>query len=308
VNVIHTASELAPGARRVCAAIGVFDGVHLGHQQVLRQTLADAQAHEGLAVAITFDCHPNSVVAPARTPPMIYPLWKKLRAIESLGVDAALVIRFEREFSRIPGEEFIRHLARDFGGLASVCVGGEFTFGHQRSGNVALLQSLGAELNFTVHGLAAVALNGQVVSSTRIREAVQRADLDAAGQLLGRAYSLCGAVVRGDQLGRRLGVPTANVNATGLVTPPHGVYAAHALVRGKRHPAAVNIGVRPTVASAAPKLQVEAHLLDFEGDLYGEELEIVFAEKLRDERKFPSVEALTAQIHMDIAAARKIFS
>jgi len=307
VNVIHAASELQPGRRKVCAAIGVFDGVHLGHQQVIRQTLADARQHEGLAVAITFDCHPSTVVAPARTPLMIYSLPQKLRAIESLGVDAALVIHFDRDFSRIPGEEFIRHLARDFGGLSSVCVGGEFTFGYQRSGNVALLQTLGKELKFTVHGLSAVALDGQAVSSTRIREAVHRGDLDSAGQLMGRAYSLCGAVVCGDQLGRKLGIPTANVDVAGLAVLPHGVYAAHVAVRGRSHRAAVNIGVRPTVSSAAPRLQVEAHLLDFDGDLYGEELEITFAAKLRDERKFPSVEALTAQIRQDIAATRKMF-
>ncbi|MBI5775369.1 MAG: bifunctional riboflavin kinase/FAD synthetase [Verrucomicrobia bacterium] len=308
MNVIHAASELQPGRRKVCAAIGVFDGVHLGHQQVIRQTLADARQHEGLAVAITFDCHPNTIVAPARTPPMIYSLRQKLRVFKSLGVHTTLVIHFDRAFSQVPGEEFIRNLARDFGGLVSVCVGGEFTFGFQRSGNVALLQTLGKELKFTVHGLAAVALDGQTVSSTRIRDAIQSGNLDAASQMLGRAYTLAGTVVRGDQLGRRLGIPTANVDVAGLVVPPRGVYAIHAGVRGgRRHRAVLNIGVRPTLANPAPRLQVEAHLLDFDGELYGEELEITFVEKLREEQKFPSVEALTAQIRADIAAARLVF-
>jgi len=307
MKIIHAARELQPHPRKVCAAIGVFDGVHLGHQQVIRQMIADARQHEAEAVIITFDCHPGAVVAPDRAPPLIYSLNQKLRVLESLGADATLLIHFDQAFSRQAGEEFIRGLVRDFGHIHSLCVGGTFTFGHRRSGTVELLRALGTELKFTVHGLAAVSLDGQRVSSTRIREAVRAGNLDTAGQMLGRAYTLAGEIIRGDQLGRQLGFPTANLDVAGLALPPNGVYAVHAATRGRTCRAALNIGGRPTLAQPAPQLRVEAHLLDFNGDLYGEEMEITFGAKLREERKFSSLAELRAQIERDIAATREIF-
>ena len=307
MKLIRTARELNPGAQKVCAAIGVFDGVHLGHQQVIRQTVNDAAQQEGLAVVVTFDQHPNCVVAPKRVPPLIYSPPQKLRAIASLQADALLLIHFDEAFSRQPGEEFIRGLARDFHSLHSVCVGSSFTFGHRRSGDVALLKKLGTELNFQVHGLAAVSLDGQVVSSTRIREAIRSGQLDAASQMLGRAYSLSGLVIRGDQLGRELGFPTANLDPTGLVLPPPGVYAVHARVRDRSHRGVLNIGFRPTLHPPQPQIRVEAHLLDFNGDLYEQDLEIIFVGKLRDERPFPSLPELQAQIARDIREARRMF-
>ena len=306
MKILATASELG-GARKVCAAIGVFDGVHLGHQQVIRQTITDARQHEAHAVVITFDRHPNAVVAPERTPPLIYSLSQKLRVIAALGADATLLIRFDEEFSQQTGEGFVRELARGFGRIHSLCVGAEFSFGHKRSGNVTLLRALGTELKFNVHGLAAVSLDGQAVSSTRIREAVRAGEFDTASQMLGRAYSLSGTVVQGDQVGRKLGFPTANLDARGLVLPPNGVYAIHATVSGTTYRAVLNIGWRPTLAQPAPTLQVEAHMLDFSGDLYGAELAITFVEKIRAEQKFPNVEALRAQIARDIVSARALF-
>ncbi len=306
--ILTAATELRARPRKVCVAIGVFDGVHLGHQQVIRQTLADARQHEGVPVVITFDRHPNAVVAPGRVPPMLHSLPQKLRAIESLGVANTLLIRFDRAFSEQTGEQFIRSLALDFGHLHSVCVGSEFTFGHKRSGNVALLKQLGAELKFIVHGLAAVSLDGEPVSSTRIREAVRTGDLDSASQMLGREYSIAGSVIRGDQLGRKLGFPTANLDVAGLILPPNGVYAVHARVAGREHRGALNLGFRPTLASPTPRLQCEVHLLDFAEEIYGEELELTFAAKLRDEQKFPDLAALQSQIHRDLAAARACFS
>ena len=307
MNVINAATELPRSPQGVCVAIGVFDGVHLGHQQVIRQTLADAAQHEAAAVVLTFDRHPNTVVAPDRVPPSIHALPQKLRAIAALGADTTLLIRFDEAFSRQTGEQFVRGLGRDFGRLHSVCVGSDFTFGHKRSGNVTLLQSLGEELRFTVHGLAAVALDGQAVSSTRIREAIRAGHFDTAGQMLGRAYALSGPVVRGDQLGHQLGFPTANLDVSGLCLPPSGVYAVHVRVPGKTHRAVLNVGHRPTLADATPELRVEAHLLDFAGDLYEQELEINFVARLRDEQKFPSLAALKQQITRDIAAALAYF-
>ena len=178
-----------------------------------------------------------------------------------------------------PAKHSSANWLRDLGKIHSICVGADFVFGHQRSGNVALLKKLGAELVFTVHGLAAVSLDGQIVSSTRIREAIRAGDLDAASQMLGRPYAISGRVVEGDRLGRQLGFPTANLDAASLVLPPNGVYSGSTKLKGQLYRVALNIGFRPTVAAAAPQLRVEAHLLDFDGDLYGEELEVEIGRK-----------------------------
>ena len=334
MKIIHSANELGNGNRKVCLAIGVFDGVHLGHQHIIRQTISDARQHDAVAVIVTFDKHPNAVVAPDRVPPQIFSRPQKLRAIEALGADALLEIPFDKAFSQKSGETFIRELVSALGKIHSICVGADFVFGCKRSGDVALLKKLGAELHFQVHGLAAVALDGQVVSSTRIREAIRAGNFDAASQMLGRPYAICGQVVMGDQIGRELGFPTANLDVAGLILPPNGVYAACTMVRdgqgeatgdwkvprtgrleslpympsvgGKFYRVALNIGMRPTVASAKPQLRVEAHLLDFSGQLYGKELELEIGAKLREERRFSSSAELQEQIGRDVAAVRQL--
>lgn len=304
MKIIRAANELGNGNRKVCLAIGVFDGVHLGHQHIIRQTINDARQQDAVAVIVTFDKHPNAVVAPDRVPPQIFSRSQKVRAIEALGADALLEIPFDKAFSQKTGEAFIRELVSALGRIHSICVGADFVFGCKRSGDVALLKRLGAELHFQVHGLAAVALDGQVVSSTRIREAIRGGDFDAASQMLGRPYAICGQIVRGDQIGHQLGFPTANLDVTGLILPPNGVYAACTTVAGKFYRVALNIGMRPTVASATPQLRVEAHLLDFNGQLYGTELELEIGSKLREERRFSSTSELKEQIGRDVSAIR----
>jgi riboflavin kinase/FMN adenylyltransferase len=307
MKILSTATELNASDRKVSLAIGFFDGVHLGHRQIIGQTIADARPRGDVALVITFDRHPNTVVAPDRVPPLIYSLPQKLRAIESLGPDALLLIHFDQAFSEQTGEAFIHGLARDLGRIQSLCVGANFTFGHRRGGNVALLKKLGAELQFTVHGLAAVSLDGEAVSSTRVRDAIRAGEIDLAGQMLGRTYSLAGRVVPGNQLGGRIGFPTANLDVTGLALPPNGVYAVRVVHAGRTYRAVLNIGFRPTLQDPKPQIHVEAHLFEFMGKLYGEELEIIFVDKLRDEKKFASVDELKAQIARDIAAARAKF-
>lgn len=307
MRIIHAARELNPSDRKVCLGIGFFDGVHLGHQQIIRQTITDARRHEAIALVVTFDRHPNTVVAPNRVPPLIYSLPQKLRAMESLGTDTLLLIQFDKAFSEQTGEAFIRSLARDLGQVQSLCVGTNFVFGHQRGGNVELLRNLGRELKFAVHGMAAVSLDGRTVSSTRIREAIRAGDLDNVSQMLGRAYSVAGTVVRGDGLGHQLGFPTANLDATGLALPPQGVYAVHAEASGKTCRAVLNIGLRPTLQNPDPQLRVEAHLIDFAGNLYGQELEVTFVEKLRAEKQFASLVELRHQIARDILDAQMRF-
>jgi riboflavin kinase/FMN adenylyltransferase len=307
MEIVHSIEQLNPTSRKTCLAIGFFDGVHLGHQQIIRQTISDARQHEAISLALTFDRHPNAVVAPDRVPPLVYSLPQKLRAIESLGVETLLLIHFDQAFSRQTGEAFIRGLAGAAGQIQSLCVGATFVFGHKRGGNVELLMNLGAELKFTVHGMAAVSLDGKAVSSTRIRQAIETGDLDAASQMLGRAYSISGQIVKGDGLGRKLGFPTANLDVSGLALPPRGVYAVHAEVGGKVYRAVLNIGYRPTLQNPAPQLRVEAHLLDNSADLYGQEMEVTFADKLRDEKQFGSLSELSEQIARDIREARARF-
>ncbi len=305
MQIIHAANELKPGSKKVCLAIGVFDGVHLGHQQIIRQTVVDAHQHDAIALVITFDRHPNTVVAPDRVPPLVYSLPQKLRAIESLGADTLLLIHFDEKFSRQTGEEFVRNLARDLGKIQSICVGADFVFGYKRGGNVALLNQLGGELGFAVHGLAAVSLDRQIVSSTRIREAIRSGNFDAASQMLGRPYTISGRVMAGDRIGQQLGFPTANLDVSGLLLPPNGVYAGRTSVKNKIYRVALNIGFRPTVASGAAQLRVEAHLLDFSGELYDRELEIEIGSRLREEKKFATAEELREQIQRDLAQIRR---
>ena len=308
MKIIHDARELQTATGRVCCAIGMFDGVHLGHQQVIRQAVSDAHQLEAASLCVTFDQHPAKVIAPERAPRLIQNLPQRLAAIEALGVEAALVLPFDEVMSQIPAEAFIQGLHVDLGRIHSICVGAHFAFGHGRDGNLELLQQLGQDMKFIVHGLSNLSLDGETVSSTRIRAAIAEGQLDAAGQMLGREYALAGEVVKGDQRGSELGLPTANLDITDLCTPRKGVYAAHAEVDGATHRAAVNIGLRPTVAEAEPTLHVEAHLLDFEGDLYGEELTLTFVGKLRDEKPFDSLAALKAQIEKDIVQARYLFT
>ena len=307
MKLIHQPDELINGDRKACLAIGMFDGVHLGHQQVLRQAIEDSHRHEARSVAVTFDRHPASVIAPGRAPALLQTRAQRLRAIESLGIDAALLIKFDKAFSRKPGAEFVRELADGFGAIHSICVGVNFAFGHKRDGNVELLCTLGQALGFHVHGLQAVSLDDQAVSSTRIRAAVRDGRLDDAGQMLGRTFAIEGTVIEGERQGRELGFPTANLDTDDLVLPPNGVYAAHARLGQATHRAVLNIGLRPTLASPEPALQVEAHLLDFNGELYGQALEIELVERLRNEQRFGSTDELATQISRDIEHARTLF-
>ncbi len=298
--------ELRGIGKPICAAIGVFDGVHLGHQQVIQRMILDARAHAAQTVVITFDRHPQSVVHPQSAPQLIYTLAHKLKTLASLGADATLLYHFDLEFSRQPAEEFVGRLVHECGTLRSLSVGTNFFFGHQRRGNLALLQELGARHGFNVNGLEPINNHGLVLSSTRIRQHIQTGQLADASQMLGRPYSVFSKVQMGDQLGRKLGFPTANLDILDLLLPPLGVYTAHVLWQNKTYPAVLNLGNRPTLASPTPLPRLEVHLLDFTGDLYGQELEVIFGQKIREESKFASLAALQTQITCDVARAREI--
>ena len=293
--------------RKVCLAIGMFDGVHLGHQKVLQNAINAASQSNAISVAVTFDQHPANIISPKNAPSLIQTQAQRNRSIELLGVDAILIIKFNEAFSRKTGKSFIQELAQGFGSIHSISVGNDFMFGHNRDGNFQLLQKLSQELNFLTYGLQPVKLNGQIVSSTRIRSALINGKIDDAKQMLGRKFSIEGPVVKGDGKGREIGYPTANIDTKNLILPPNGVYASYTKFNGKTHKSLLNIGVRPTIIKPNPSIQVEAHILKFNENIYDQVIDIELIEKLRNEMKFESIEELKKQISCDIENAKSFF-
>ncbi len=286
-------------------AIGVFDGVHLGHRAVIARALEDARAAGGTPVVVTFDPHPVRVLRPERAPRLLTSTPHKLRLIRALGVEHILVIPFDAAFAATPPDVFIRQLATAAQPLREICVGYEWSFGKGRAGNLELLAQLGGVLGFEEVGVPAVEVGGRIVSSSLIRQAVEAGELADAARLLGRDYTILGTVVEGRKLGRTLGFPTANLSAHNEQFPPNGVYAVEVLRNGDSPRRGVaNIGVRPTVAEAGGERVLEVHIFDFDAPLYGTDLEVVFRRFLRPEMKFPSIDALRAQIAHDAEDAR----
>lgn len=297
-------AQLSDVSGPLSLAIGVFDGVHLGHQAVLARALSGAREHGGSAVAVTFNPHPLRVLRPSRAPRLLTSTTHKLRLIRSLGIEHLLVIPFDPEFASTPPERFIRALAKSCRPLREICVGHQWSFGRDRAGNLGLLHALGPALGFQAVGVPPVQIDGEIVSSTLVRGAVEGGDLARAARLLGRDYTILGTVVPGDQRGRQLGFPTANLAAHNEQFPPNGVYAIRAARDGGKLHGVANIGVRPTIASPDGQRLLEVHLFDFAEDIYGEDLEITFLRFIRPEQKFASLESLRAQIGRDVALAK----
>ncbi len=306
-GVLRTIAELGEISGPLFLAIGVFDGVHLGHQAVIQRALEDAQRGGGTAVVVTFDPHPVRVLRPAQAPRLLTSTAHKLRLIHGLGVARQLIIHFDAAFAATPPEDFIRALAAAAQPLREICVGFEWSFGRGRAGNLALLERLGTELGFSEVGVPAVEIDGEIVSSTLIRRAVEAGDLARAARLLGREFTLLGTVIEGDRLGRTIGFPTANLSAHNEQYPPNGVYAVEVQRGTEQLRGVVNIGVRPTIKNASGERVLEVHLFDFAGDIYGEDLEVAFRRFLRPEQKFAGLDELRAQIARDAEQARTCF-
>ena len=306
MKALHSIAELASLPGPLFLAIGVFDGVHRGHQAVISTSARHAHAADGTPVVVTFDPHPAKVLRPNDAPHLLTARQHKIDLIRGLGVGHLLVIEFNREFAATPPEDFVRQLTRYSKPLREICVGHEWSFGRNRAGNLGLLKEMGAELQFDVIGIPPVMVDGRVVSSTAIRDAVKRGDFEAAAGMLGRPYSIVGTVTGGDKLGTKLGFPTANLSAHSEQFPPDGVYFAEAWLDGVLHHGVVNLGIRPTVAKGDPKRILEIHLLDFHREIYGNEMEVRFLQYLRPEKKFPDVGALVRQIEADVYQARKL--
>lgn len=298
--------EAAPGGwGRSVVTIGVFDGVHKGHQATIGHAVARARELGIKSVVVTFDPHPAEVVRPGSHPAVLTEPARKAELIEALGVDVLCVVPFTPEFSRLPAEAFVHDILVEHLHAALVVVGANFRFGHRAAGDVALLERLGRTFGVAVQGAPLVADAGTVFSSTYIRSCVDAGDVTAAAAALGRPHRVEGVVVRGDQRGRELGYPTANLLCHRYAAvPADGVYAARLVRRGAEPlAAAVSIGSNPTFSGR--ERRVEAYALDFTGDLYGERLALDFVTHLREQRTYDSIEPLVAQIAEDVERTRR---
>lgn len=293
------------GFGRSVITIGVFDGVHRGHQATIGHAVSRARELGLQSVVVTFDPHPSEVVRPGTHPAVLTEPHRKAELIEQLGVDVLCVVPFTLDFSKLSPQQFVHDVLVEHLHAAVVVVGENFRFGHRAAGDRALLSELGRTFGFTVDESPLVAEHGTVFSSTYIRACVDAGDVAAAAEALGRPHRVEGVVVRGDQRGRQLGFPTANF-LTGTYTsiPADGVYAGWVIRRGERLPAAASVGTNPTFSGT--ERRVEAHILDFDDDLYGERLELEFVDRRRGQVKFDGVEPLIAQMKEDVAQIRSV--
>ncbi len=282
--------------------VGMFDGVHRGHQYLI-QRLKEAAARKGCASAvITFTNHPRSVMRPDSRVPLLNSPEDRLRLISEQGVDLVVPLSFTLEFSYLRAREFAEVLINSLN-MKGLVVGPDFAFGYQREGTAEVLAALGEELGFTVEVVQPVSFDDLVVSSTEVRKCVEAGDMGHAAAMLGHAFTISGFVVEGDKRGRTIGFPTANIAVQpGCIVPAHGVYATWALADGRARLSATNIGVRPTFGGGAR--QIETHLLDYDGDLYNAKLWVAFSRKLRNEQPFSGLDALVEQLRRDVEAAR----
>lgn len=300
---------LSRSLRAPAIAIGNFDGVHRGHAALVRQARSLAGPH-GDAVVLTFDPHPVQVLAPHAAPPLITTPARKLELLEAAGADAVIVEPFTPELAALDADAFVAEVLAGACGVRHVVVGADFTYGKARGGNVDTLAAAGKRHGFDVAIVTPVTVDGEVASSTRVRGYLRAGDARRAAALLGRPYDVDGEVVRGAGRGKGLGIPTANVRPDGTILASPGIYAVTLeRVGGGPHPplpAVASLGTNPTFTDAGA-LVLEVHVLDFDADLYGARVRVGFVERLRDEARYDSVDALLAQIHADIAAARAIF-
>ncbi len=304
MEIVRGLESYPPDSPPSVVALGAFDGIHLAHQKILATARTRARALGLRALACTFDPHPLAVLQPERTPVPITELAENLARIALQGLDAAVVIPFTREFSLLEAEAFVKDVLVGRLKAREVVVGFNHTFGRGAQGNARLLAELGPKYGFVAHVIPPLVVDGVVVSSSAIRQALAAGDVAWARKFLGHPYTVRGRVLRGKERGRQLGFPTANLKPERELIVPPGVYAARAAWEGGRAGAVVNVGIRPTFGEG--EYWVEAYLLDFAGDLYDSLLALEFEERIRPEQKFPDVEALRAQVVRDVATAARL--
>lgn len=302
----HRALEQVQITAPTVLTIGKFNGMHLGHQHLLAQVVARARALGSQSAALTFEPHPALVLQPEHERVYLTPQQERDQLLAASGIDHLIVLRFDQALMQLTAEQYMRNLC-DHINLRELWVGPDMHVGYRRQGTVAVLSEIGQQLGYIVHPIEKLLVDGQPVSATRIRDLLQAGAVEQVPALLGRPFAVIGAVVRGDQRGRTIGFPTANVAvAPRDVLPADGVYACRVtLPEGSQHNAVTNVGVRPTFGVLGRT--VEAHLLDWSGDLYGQQLRVTFVERIRPEQKFSGIDELKAQIGRDAARARELF-
>lgn len=292
--------------RPTVLTLGVFDGLHLGHQLIIRTVAERARAIGAVPTAITFDPHPRSVLHPESSPPLLQTLDQKVEGFGILGIEQTIVIRFTEEFSQIRAEDFLRDVVKERLQAREVYLGRGFNFGHNREGNIELLRRVSGELGFVADEVPEVCLRGQRVSSSRIRQLLAQGRVNLARRMLGRPYGVEGLVIRGNERGHTLGFPTANLHPQNRVIPAHGVYVTGTLIDGQWRRSVTNVGTRPTFETATEP-SVETFVMNWSGDLYGDVIRVRFLYRLRDEQKFASLQHLKTQIEKDVARAQDYF-
>ncbi len=303
MQLVRGLHNLKPALRGCVATIGNFDGVHRGHQAILQRLRERAAELQLPSCVVIFEPQPREYFAPGNAPVRLSRLRDKLELLAAAGVDRVLCLAFNRRLRELSAADFVRTVLVEGLGVQHLEVGDDFRFGCDRAGDFSFLERAGRQFGFSVEDAITVELDGERVSSTRVRNAAQVADFALAEQLLGRPFSISGRVLHGQKLGRQLGTPTANVQLKRRRAPLNGVYLVSVELDGRVQPGVANIGLRPSVAGDG-RAHLEVHLLDFAGDLYGRRLTVVFHQKLRDEQRFASLEALKAAIDADIASAR----
>ena len=292
--------------RPTVLTLGVFDGLHLGHQLIIRTVAERAKVSGAVPTAITFDPHPRAVLHPASSPPLLQTLDQKVEGFGILGIEQTIVIRFTEEFAQIRAEDFLRDVVSERLQAREVYLGRGFNFGHNREGNIDLLRRVSSGLGFVADEAPEVRLRGQRVSSSKIRELLAHGRVNLARRMLGRPYGVEGMVVRGNERGHKLGFPTANLHPQNRVIPAHGVYVTGTLIDGQWRRSVTNVGTRPTFETGTEP-SVETFVINWSGDLYGDVIRVRFLYRLRDEEKFGSLEELKAQIENDVARAENYF-
>lgn len=285
--------------------IGNFDGLHLGHREVLKNLVTIARQSRTRSVVVTFTPHPLQILHPQKSPKSILLQEDKIERIAEFGIDYLLNLKFDRAFSEKSGEAFIREVLVEALHAKYILVGQNFVFGHKRSGNVALLQRLSNELGYTLEIIEPVEVRGSRVSSTWVRQLIQSGKISMANRLLGRYYRISGAIIPGDGIGQKQLYPTLNLNPKNEILPKTGVYVTQVMIDGKEYPAVTNVGFRPTISGKT--LRVETHLIKHHLDHAPQSMELEFLHRLRDEMKFPSTEALKEQIGKDVRRAIRFF-
>jgi riboflavin kinase/FMN adenylyltransferase len=293
-------------ARPTVLTLGVFDGLHLGHQLIMKTVVERARALDAVPTVITFEPHPRAVLHPESAPPLLQTFDQKIEALGVLGIEQTIVIHFDQAFSQIRAQDFLRETVKDRLHAKAVYLGKGFAFGHNREGNIELLRKVSAELGFLADEVSEVRLRGRRIGSTRIRELLQQGRVNLARRMLGRPYGVEGLVIQGAARGATLGFPTANLHPQNRVIPRGGVYVTATLIEGKWRRSVTNIGSRPTFGDATEP-SVETYVMNWSGDLYGDVLRVRFLHRLRDEKKFGSIEELKSQIDRDVRRAERYF-